>query len=195
MRARLGMSLVLAVLFLAAVVVGCSPTTPPSTSAQPTASPGESAESALPPGCEPLELRSADGTRIELDGPWVEVVEVGEPMTWWIRTQGDCVWGSGQIDDVPPREGFGARPDQVQSLNGAIGSDFVITGEILYLGPLPVGVPGTLTPYSPLRMLIEFGDTGEILLREDREAGVVGPRCPDPVSYCPTQLVLQPAEE
>ncbi|HJT63462.1 MAG TPA: hypothetical protein VJ839_01680 [Candidatus Limnocylindria bacterium] len=128
-----------------------------------------------------------------LDGRWVEADDVGAPMTWWIRTQGDCVWGNGQIEDVPPPGEFGARPDHVQSLSGRIGLDFVITGEILNLGALPPGQPGSLSPFSPLRMIIEFDDAGEITLHEDREPMVRGPRCPDPVGYCPDPLVLRPA--
>ncbi|RPH35570.1 MAG: hypothetical protein EHM90_03950 [Chloroflexi bacterium] len=147
--------------------------------------------SGLPPGCKPIDLRGPDGVRIELDGAWMRVLEGGDPMTWWIRTQGGCVWGSGQIEDVPPQGEFGTRPDQVQSFSGVIGSDFVITGEILALGPVPAGAPGTATPFSPLRMLIEFGDDGEITLSEDREPMVPGPRCPDPLAYCPAPLVLR----
>ncbi len=136
-----------------------------------------------------MDLRGPDGERIVLDGQWIEVDRVGEPMTWWIRTQGDCVWGDGQVEDVETRP-IGQRPDQVQGLSGVIGSDFVITGEILMLGP--GGLPAT--PYSPLRMLIEFGAAGEIFLREDREPMVLGPRCPDPGSYCPDPLVLERAD-
>ena len=54
-------------------------------------------------------------------------------MTWWLHSQGDCVWGAGQTPDVRTQDPSG--PDQVQSLSGLIGSDFVITGEILFLGP------------------------------------------------------------
>ncbi|HJT64099.1 MAG TPA: hypothetical protein VJ839_04945 [Candidatus Limnocylindria bacterium] len=144
--------------------------------------------SGLPPGCGPIELRGPTGERIALDGEWIEVGDVGEPMTWWIRTQGDCVWGNGQVENVETRP-VGQRPDQVQGLSGVIGSDFVITGEILSLGP-----PLDSAPYSPLRMLIEFGVADEIFLREDREDGVVGPRCPDPANYCPAPLVLERAD-
>jgi hypothetical protein len=140
-------------------------------------------------------LRGPDGERIVLDGPWVEVDDVGAPMTWWIRTQGDCVWGNGQVEDVPPPGEFGGRPDLVQSLSGVLGSDFVITGEILNLGDLPLGQARSLVPYSPLRMFILFDDLGEITLHEDREPMVRGPRCPDPVVYCPDPLVLRPSAE
>lgn len=175
----------LPLLGLLLLMSGCGPSTSPTLSVQPSASPSESAVSNLPPGCEPIDLRGLDGQRIVLDGQWIEVDRVGEPMIWWIRTQGDCVWGNGQVEDV---ETLG--PHQVQGLSGVIGSDFVITGDILWLGPYDRG----LTPYSPLRMLIEFAAEGEIFLREDRGPTVQGPRCPDPPNYCPAPLVLERAD-
>jgi hypothetical protein len=144
--------------------------------------------SGLPPGCALIDLRGPSGERVELDGQWIEVDRVGEPMTWWIRTQGDCVWGNGQVEDVETRVPLG--PHQIQGLSGVIGSDFVITGEILWLGPSD----SALTPYSPLRMDIEFGAADEIFLREDRRPTVQGPRCPDPPNYCPAPLVLERAD-
>jgi hypothetical protein len=174
----------LPLLGLLLLMSGCGPLTSPSPSDQPSASPSEAALSGLPPGCGPIELRGPSGKRVELDGQWIEVDRVGEPMTWWIRTQGDCVWGNG-LADV---ETLG--PHQVQGLSGVIGSDFVITGEILMLGPSDEAT----TPYSPLRMLIEFGAADEIFLREDRRPTVQGPRCPDPPNYCPAPLVLERAD-
>jgi hypothetical protein len=147
----------------------------------------------LPPGCHAIDLRGPSGARIVLDGRWLEDAADAR-MTWWIRTQGDCVWGAGHIEDISPEGSFDARPDQVQSLAGHVGSAFVITGEIIWLAALPPGTTGTPSWYSPLRMLIEIDDAGEITLREDREPGVTGPRCPDPSGFCPAPLVLRPAE-
>lgn len=170
-------------------VGACTPTPSPTESVAPTnSSPAQAAN--LPPGCALIELRGPTGERVVLDGTWLEDVE-REPMRWWIRTEGDCVWGAGNVEDVPSADGFETRPDNVQSLSGRMGSDFVITGEILWLAPLPVGAPGNPPRYAPLRMLIAFDDAGDILLREDREPGVAGPRCPDPGGYCPAPLVLQ----
>ena len=179
-------------LLLGATVVatgcGASPALTPTPAPTETTAP---AFGNLPPGCDPIDLRGPSGERIELDGTWTEVGTAGQLMTWWIRTEGDCVWGAGSIEDVPPGGTFEARPDHVQSLRGRIGSDFVIAGEIVWLGEPPLGAPGTPPRYSPLRMLIEVGDAGEILLREDREPGVSGLRCPDPAGFCPAPLVLQ----
>jgi hypothetical protein len=113
-------------------------------------------------------------------------------MTWWIHTRGDCVWGAGQAEEV--FTGIATSPDRVQSLSGRIGSDFTVSGEVIWLGPTPPGSIGSPIRYAPLRMFIEFDDTGRILLREDREAGVRGPRCPDPASFCPAPLLLERAD-
>ena len=175
-------------------VGGCTPATSQSPSVQQSAIPSEEV-TGLPPGCEPIDLRDADGERIMLDGRWTEVGTEGrEPTTWWIRTYGDCVWGAGQIENIRPEGEVGSRPDDVQTLSGRIGSDFVITGEILWLAPIPVNAPSSPGRHATLRMLIEFDDAGEIFLREDREPGVRGPHCPDPVSFCPPPLLLQLAD-
>lgn len=116
--------------FLAAATLlgaGCSASQPPSPSVVPSESPVQAAGN-LPPGCSPIDLRTPSGQRIQLDGTWTEVGTAGELMTWWIRTQGNCVWGAGYLEDVPGEGTFEARPDHVQSLRGRIGSDFVITG-------------------------------------------------------------------
>lgn len=129
-----------------------------------------------------------------VDGVWLEDTD-NTPMTWWIRTAGDCVWGAGYIDEVGTDGQVVARPDQVQSLSGHTGVDFVITGEVIWLGPLPGNAPGNPARYSPLRMVIEFDETGNVTLREDREPGVFGPRCPDPSGFCPDPLVLRRTDE
>jgi hypothetical protein len=192
MRSSLRLTLLL---FTLLAVGACTSSDEPTATESPSAAPTASAAAAgnLPPGCEPIDIRTPSGARIVLDGAWIEVDTPVQPMTWWIRTQGDCVWGAGQVDDVPPDRTISAVPDLVQSLAGHIGSDLVITGEILWLGPMPIAAPSIPSRYAPLRMLIDVDDTGRILLREDREPGVSGPRCPAPGGYCPAPLVLQPA--
>lgn len=185
----LGRGALLLALFIG---VGCTPSPQPSTAPSPTETPAPPVGN-LPPGCEPIDLRSPAGVRINLDGTWIEIEPSGEPMTWWIRTSGDCVWGAGYIEDVSQEGTFEARPDHVQSLAGHIGSDFVITGEIVLLGAFSSMFPVVLPRHTPLRLLIEIDDAGEILLHEDRQAGVTGPRCPDPGGYCLAPLLLQRA--
>jgi hypothetical protein len=135
-----------------------------------------------------MALLGPDGERVELDGTWTEAPG-GSGMSWWIRTQGSCVWGSGHVPVIEP-----FNPHHVQSFDGQLGDDFVITGDILFLGPRPPGAPRNLPPHAPLRMLIDFDEAGGLVLREDRDPGVAGAHCPDPTSYCPPPLVLQRAD-
>lgn len=114
-------------LVAALVPAGCGASPALTPTPAPTETPG-AAVGNLPPGCGPIDLRAPSGERIELDGTWTEVGTAGQLMTWWIRTQGNCVWGAGYLEDVPGEGTFEARPDHVQSLRGRIGSDFVITG-------------------------------------------------------------------
>jgi hypothetical protein len=179
------------------LVAGCTPTNAPAPSIPPsaTATVAASAVGGPLPECEPSELRDPSGERISLDGRWDEVPSPDRSnlMTWWILTRGDCVWGAGQAEEV--FTGIATSPDRVQSLSGRIGSDFAIRGEVIWLGPTPPGSIGSPIRYSPLRMFIEFDDTGRILFREDREAGVRGPRCPDPATFCPAPLLLERADQ
>ncbi len=189
MRARLRLTPVLVLLLL----WGCMPSPSTSPSVQPSVSPSEATEvSNLPPGCEPHNLRSQTGERIQLDGTWIEDVDADElPLTWWIRTQGDCVWAAGTVDDV----GGAGEGDTgtVQTIRGRLGTDFVIDGEILKLGPFS-SFDAARPIYSPIRLLVTFEDDGQIVLREDRVYGEQGPRCGDPVIFCTPLLVLRPAD-
>ncbi len=175
------------------VASACTASPQPTATLSPAETPALAAGN-LPPGCSPIDLRTPSGERIDLDGTWAEQGTGGELMTWWIRTQGNCVWGAGYIDNVPPEGTFEARPDHVQSLAGLLGTDFVITGEIIWLGAFPTEAQAAPSRYSPLRMFVEFDDAGEIFLREDREPGVTGLRCPDPSGFCPAPLVLKPVD-
>ncbi len=176
----------LALIGAACVVAACTPSAAPPTSVPPTESlPAEVRN--LPPGCDPIDLRSPDGQAVDLNGIWIQGGEGGgTPATWWIRTVGDCIWGTGIFDDYA--EGvfaFEYSPDAVQGLQGRMGDDFVIDSTIVFLGPCPCGVQYL----AEARIIIDFDDDGQIILREDREPGAEGPRCP--VFYCPDPLVLR----
>lgn len=157
------------------------------TSVPPTESPG-AAVGNLPPGCEPIDLRSPSGEAVDLNGIWIQDEQGGrQPAKWWIRTLGDCIWGSGIYDDYTEDEDL-AHADSVQLLQGRLRNDFVVDGAIVLLGPHPAFAVRQYL--AEVRLLIEFGPEGEITLREDRIPGVQGPRCPDAVGYCPAPLVL-----
>ncbi|MEK6191445.1 MAG: hypothetical protein AABM41_03860 [Chloroflexota bacterium] len=178
-----------ALVVAACLVAACTPTTAPSSTVPPTESPAAEAGN-LPPGCEPINLRSPAGEAVDLEGIWIQDEKEGrQPSTWWIRAFGDCVWGAGTYD-VYTDDAFLARADSVQALQGRLGTDFVIDGTIVLLGPYPdFAVPQS---FAEVRLLIEFDEAGEITLREDRVPGLQGPRCPDPVGYCPPPLLLRP---
>ena len=171
----------------AIVVAACTPSSAPPTSAPPTESAAAEVGN-LPPGCQPIDLRSPAGDAVELTGIWIQDADEGrQPSKWWIRAFGDCVWGSGIYDAYTEDEFFVA--ESVQVLLGRMGSDFVIDGAIALVGPHPDFA--TSESFAEVRLLIEFDSEGEITLREDRAPGVQGARCPDPVGYCPAPLLLR----
>lgn len=174
----------------ACLVAACTPTPAPPASAPPTESPA-AAVSNLPTGCEPIDLRSPAGEPVDLNGIWIQDdQESRQPSKWWIRTLGDCIWGTGIYDDYTEDPLF-ALSFSVQGLQGRVGNDFVIDSTIVHLGPHPaLALPQYL---AEVRLLIEFDASGEITLREDRIPGVEGPRCPLSFNLCPAPLVLRPS--
>jgi len=172
---------------VACLVAACTPSSAPSSSVPPTESPAAEAGN-LPPGCEPINLRSPAGEAVDLTGVWIQDEEEGrQPARWWIRALGDCIWGTGTYDVYTED----VHADSVQVLQGRVGNDFVIEGTIVLLGPhLSFATPEY---FSEVRLLIEFDQASEITLREDRIPGVEGPRCPDPFLYCPAPLLLRPS--
>jgi hypothetical protein len=179
-----------ALISAAFVVAACTPSSAPPTSASPTES--EAAEvSNLPPGCEPIDLRSPAGEDVDLNGIWIQDdIEGRQPSKWWIQTLGDCIWGTGIFDDYT-EDPFAAISFSVQGLQGRVGNDFVIDSTIVLLGPRPAfALP---QPLAEVRLLIEFDPAGQVTLREDRIPGVEGPRCPAPLGVCPAPLFLRPS--
>jgi hypothetical protein len=77
-------------------------------------------------------------------------------------------------------------------MRGTIGNDFTIAGTAILLAPHDcVCLPQR---FADVTFDIVVNDAGGITLEEDREAGVAGPRCVDPSSYCPPPLVLRQLE-
>lgn len=178
---------------LSAAILVCACATPatPQLSARPSASGSDAGDGPLPAGCEPIALVTTEGERLELDGIWVQ--DEGEerrPMTWWIRTSGDCLWGTGVADNFPS-ELADRRPDDVQNLTGTLRQDFTIASEVVWLGTHPAYA--TPQYYAEVDLIIEPDADGVITLREDREPGVEGPHCPQPLAFCPAPLLLRPA--
>lgn len=181
----------------AAWLVGCASSSTPSTPL-PSASAGP-ISGELPPGCEPIDLRGPDGRPIDLTGAWSAAPEsVGfyqsPNETTWIRQVGTCAWAAimdAEFRSDPNYVGdFYLPAGNLGTFSGRITDEFVIEGDLVSIRH---GSPLAPTIFVPLRMLIEFGPGGEILLREDRDPSVVSPRCygtaaSDP--YCPAPVVL-----
>lgn len=174
----------------ACLLAACTPASGPPTSVVPTESPA-AAVSNLPTGCEPINLLSPAGEPVDLNGIWIQDDKEGRlPSKWWIQTLGDCIWGTGILDDYTEDPLF-ALSFSVQGLQGRVGNDFVIDSTIVLLGPRPtMALPQTL---AEVRLLIEFDPAGQVTLREDRIPGVQGPRCPEPLAVCPQPLLLRPS--
>jgi hypothetical protein len=186
---------VLAGVLALGVLTACTPApSSPASSAAGSEAPSPSAAAEVE--CPPIELRLPNGSLIDLSGIWIQDAGPSAvPMKWWIRSLGDCFWASGIADSYTEEEFF-ARPDSVQTMRGTVRDDFTVDGIVVLLGPHP---DFASPPYqSTIRLFIDIGQGGEstpgdpeITLREDREPGVQGPRCPDPVGYCPAPLVLR----
>lgn len=166
-----------------------SPSPPaPEESVEPSQAAGEAG---LPSGCTAIDLRGPTGERVDLSGAWEKEGSAPGPATrWWIRQLGDCVWAVTVAPEFP--EVLSAQPGDLQTLQGRLDPSFVVAAELVDVapyGPGRVSIP-FLRLFYPIRLLVEFDDTGQIHLREDREAGAQGPRCPDPAGYCPPPLAL-----
>jgi hypothetical protein len=185
-------------ILLAAVLVtaGCtqesaepSPVSPPASARSSVVPAGN-----MPPGCEPIELRTPSGELVTLDGIWIQEGQGNaRPMTWWVESFGDCFWATGIADDYDYGEDASATlADAVQSVRGTIGNDFTIAGTAVLLAPHDcVCLPQR---FADVTFDIVVDDAGGITLEENREEGVAGPRCLDPSSQCLAPLVLRQGE-
>jgi hypothetical protein len=187
----------------ALLVVGCAasgtPATPtPSSDASAALGGGE-----LPPGCEPIDLRSPNGQQIDLTGawtgpqPWVGFFQSSTETTW-IRQLGDCVWGSvmdAEFRSDPNFQGtFEQRGGNLGSLVGRITSDFAIEAQLISIRH---GSPAAPSPAAAIRLLIEFGPDGETILREERDPDELSPRCYQVLGepYCPAPVILHRVDD
>jgi hypothetical protein len=186
---------VLAGVLALGVLTACtSAPSSPASSAAGSGAPSPSAVAAVE--CPPIELRLPNGSLIDLSGIWIQDAGPGAlQMKWWIRSLGDCFWASGIADPYTDDE-FLSRVDSVQTMRGTVRDDFTVDGTVVLLGRHHPFLSPSYS--SDVRLLIDIDEGGEatpgdpeITLREDREPGVQGPRCPDPVAFCPAPLVLR----
>ena len=166
----------------------------------PPSSPSGSAPSASAPSaagsaddCPAISLVSPGGSQVELSGEWGGGEWFQTPGTnerTFFLQRGACVWASIMDDEF--RADPQPQASQLAIFYGRLGSDFSIDGTLVVMmrwsdtftyGNQP---PGPM----PFRLKVEFDADGSPVLREDRVPGVQGPRCPNPVMWCPDPTVL-----
>ncbi|MGH2488984.1 MAG: hypothetical protein ACRDFR_05150, partial [Candidatus Limnocylindria bacterium] len=179
-------------LLLAGTLAACS-TSPSAAPSDTAAGDPSQAASAIAPsrgGCDPIDLRAPDGTTLNLTGEWGGGEWFATPGTGertFILQIGDCVWAS--ITDDQFRDDPQPNASMLAQFSGRLAPDFSISGDLVallrWVDPFTYG---ELEPLVPVRLLVEFDSDGRVVLTEDREPGVEGPRCPNPVMWCPAPL-------
>jgi len=183
---------------IAFALAACSgPSTPNPAAASPTSSSEDRDASNLPAGCGPIDLVGPSGQRIDLTGEWggdnwFSGRSSGERT--FLLQLGDCVWIT-----ITDRR-FHDDPIQGASilgvLPGHITNDFVIVGDLVtILRDAPVGGFSDQQTFAAIRLVVDFDADERILLREDREPQVQGPRCTHPPSACPDPIILFRVED
>jgi hypothetical protein len=144
------------------------------------------------PECPTIDLREPSGSVVDLTGEWTgdwfDIPPSTGQRTFLLQV-GDCVWASVSDDQ------FRAAPAESRSLLaqyvGHVNTDFSITGSLVtifrWVDPFFYGEQPVL---SPVNLVITWDADGAIQLVEDREPGVQGSRCPNPVMWCPAPTVL-----
>jgi len=101
----------------AVVLVGCDMAPPGSLTASPDTSAASSADALR---CEPINLITPQGNRVDLTGTWS-----GRGATHYVRQLGSCVWWIA-LSDIP-----GQPPGSAHSItfHGFIRTDFSLVGE------------------------------------------------------------------
>jgi hypothetical protein len=124
----------------------------------------------------------------EWTGDWFNIPPSTGQRTFILQV-GDCIWASISDDQ------FRASPTVSRSLLaqyvGRLQPDFSVTGNLVtlfrWVDPFTYGEQPVL---SPVDLLIAWDADGAVHLTEDREPGVQGSRCPNPVMWCPAPTVL-----
>ena len=142
--------------------------------------------------CPEIDLRSPTGDRVDLSGAWEEHISDDQPpRMWWIRQIGTCVWAATMSPDFPESDVDGY---DLQVLRGVVDSSFVIRAEITEVAPMHQPEITIWPVAASVRFMIDFDEAGEVVIREDRAAGVEGNRCPDPAFHCLPPSVLTRAD-
>lgn len=154
--------------------------------------PSASSAGAGTAACPQIDLRSPTGVRVDLSGAWEEHISDDQPpRMWWIRQVGTCVWAATMSPDFPSSDVDGY---DLQVMRGVVDSSFVIRGEITEVAPMRQPEITIWPVAASVRFLIDFDEAGQVVIREDRAAGIEGPRCPDPAFHCLPPSVLTRAD-
>jgi hypothetical protein len=187
-RSAIGMAVLLA------AIIGCNPTNsanPSPTIPLPSAS---QPAGALPPECEPINLRDPNGQRVDLGGEWEgseESTGLAAPDEQiWLQQIGDCLYGS--VLAVYPGAGGGEPETFVVDLGGRITPAFTVELEVVFVYQ-EARFP--FTPYSTMEMAIAWDPAGRILLREERDLNERAGRCSaQPLFECPPPVIWYRAD-
>jgi hypothetical protein len=134
---------------LSATGCGASPALTPTPALTETPVP---AAGNLPPGCDPIELRSPRGASIDLSGTWTTgTEEAGNEIRYELRQSGECLWGRGfsAYRGEEPGESF----DMV--LVGTARSDFTAELDLLELHVKSTGGPA-YQPFGHASLTLEI---------------------------------------
>jgi hypothetical protein len=112
-----GLALIIATMALAACSGRSASTSPPFSGN------GNPSPSGLAP-CDPVDIRTSSGTRIDLTGTWR-----GGQTVVYVRQEADCVWWMALSDY--PDEALGSR--SILVFRGNIHQDFTLRGEWMAL--------------------------------------------------------------
>jgi hypothetical protein len=141
------------VLLSAGVVLGGCGTSPASSAPASSQAPSPSVAAASDP-CQPVDLRTPDGERVDLTGAWEGGVTFHEA-----RQSRDCVWWVG-FSSWP---GDDLGDAWLLTFSGHLEPDFTLHGEWAEIYTAELHAPRN----CPVTFRVEFTDAGEIELATD----------------------------
>jgi hypothetical protein len=147
--------------------------------------------------CPTVTMTGPGGEPVDLSGEWGGGEWFPTPGTderTFILQRGACVWAV--VMDAEFRANPSPDSSQMAMFYGTLREDFTIDGTLVVMvrwnDPFNYGnqAPG---PY-PMTWRLEYGESDQLTLVEDRVPGVQGPRCPNAVMWCPDPTVLVPIQ-
>lgn len=174
-----------------------SQTSSPMPSASASESPVAPSSPASVADCPTVTMAGPNGEPVDLTGEWGGGEWFPTPGTderTFILQRGACVWAV--VMDAEFRANPSPDASQLAMFYGLLREDFTIDGTLVVMvrwnDPFNYGnqAPG---PY-PMAWRLEYDESQQMTLVEDRVPGVQGPRCPNAVMWCPDPTVLVPIQ-